>query len=745
MVWIMTHGQAQTSLAPMTDVKDFPYLDMLNKEQRQAVETIDGPLLVLAGAGTGKTRVLTSRIAHILFQRKALPHQILAVTFTNKAAFEMRERVSKMMGMAVEGLWLGTFHALCVKILRRHAERLGFHTNFTILDVDDQLRLIKQLLKADNVDEKKWPARLVLGQINQWKDRGLNPDQVPAHAKDLSGYGNPAYDLYPQYQERLKTLNALDFGDLLLHALTLFKTHPDVLESYQSQFKYILVDEYQDTNVAQYLWLRLLAMGHHNICCVGDDDQSIYGWRGAEITNILKFEQDFANAVVIRLEQNYRSTNHILGAASGLIAYNAGRLGKTLWTETEGGEKIIIQGLWDGQEEARFVGDEIEHLQKNKSLLSSMAILVRASHQTREFEERLMTLGIPFRVIGGPRFYERMEIRDALAYLRIIFEPNDSLAFERIINTPKRGLGAAALQTLHHLARSQNISLYLAAHKIIETEELRGAARKALSDFLTDIDRWRGLYEGTSPADMARLVLDESGYTAMWLNDKTPEAPGRLENLKEFVLALENFDTLAAFLDHVSLVMENTGPANLDCVSIMTLHSAKGLEFKHVFLTGWEEGLFPHQRTLDEVGTKGLEEERRLAYVGITRARETLYILYAANRRIHGSWQSSIPSRFIAEIPGNHTDHRRQSGFSSTPYLSESKSRHYISGPTSRLPSPQSTIPSSSALGLQIGDRVFHVKFGYGRIKSIEADKLDINFEHTGLKKVLASFVEKAK
>ncbi|MGN6671169.1 MAG: ATP-dependent helicase [Candidatus Nucleicultricaceae bacterium] len=741
----MTHGQSQTSLAPMTDAKDFPYLDMLNPEQRQAVETIDGPLLVLAGAGTGKTRVLTSRIAHILFQRKALPHQILAVTFTNKAAFEMRERVSKMMGMAVEGLWLGTFHALCVKILRRHAERLGFHTNFTILDVDDQLRLIKQLLKAENVDEKKWPARLVLGQINQWKDRGLNPDQVPAHAKDLSGYGNPAYDLYPQYQERLKTLNALDFGDLLLHALTLFKTCPDVLESYQSQFKYILVDEYQDTNVAQYLWLRLLAMGHHNICCVGDDDQSIYGWRGAEITNILKFEQDFASAVVIRLEQNYRSTNHILGAASGLIAHNAGRLGKTLWTETEGGEKIIIQGLWDGQEEARFVGDEIEHLQKNKSSLSSMAILVRASHQTREFEERLMTLGIPFRVIGGPRFYERMEIRDALADLRIIFEPHDSLAFERIINTPKRGLGAAALQTLHHLARTQNISLYLASHKIIETEELRGAARKALSDFLNDIDRWRGLYERTSPADMARLVLDESGYTAMWLNDKTPEAPGRLENLKEFVLALENFDTLAAFLDHVSLVMENTGPTDLDCVSIMTLHSAKGLEFKHVFLTGWEEGLFPNQRTLEEVGTKGLEEERRLAYVGITRARETLYILYAANRRIHGSWQSSIPSRFIAEIPNNHTDHRRQSGFSSTPYLSESKIRPYISGPTSRPLSPQSTIPSSSALGLQIGDRVFHIKFGYGRIRAIEADKLDINFEHTGLKKVLASFVEKAK
>lgn len=742
MVCIMTHAQAQTSLLVMTDTKDFPYLDMLNPEQRQAVETIDGPLLVLAGAGTGKTRVLTSRIAHILFQRKALPHQILAVTFTNKAAFEMRERVSKMMGMAVEGLWLGTFHALCVKILRRHAERLGFHTNFTILDVDDQLRLIKQLLKAENIDDKKWPPRLVLGQINQWKDRGLNPDQVPTHAKDLSGYGNPAYDIYPQYQERLKTLNSLDFGDLLLHTLTLFKTCSDVLESYQNQFKYILVDEYQDTNVAQYLWLRLLAMGHHNICCVGDDDQSIYGWRGAEITNILKFEQDFPSAVVIRLEQNYRSTNHILGAASGLIAHNAGRLGKTLWTETEGGEKIIIQGLWDGQEEARFVGDEIEHLQKRKSALSSMAILVRASHQTREFEERLMTLGIPFRVIGGPRFYERMEIRDALAYLRIVFEPNDSLAFERIINTPKRGLGTAALQTLHHLARTQNISLYLASHKLIETEELRGAARKSLSDFLKDIDRWRGAVEQSSPADLARFILDESGYTALWLNDKSPEAAGRLENLKEFVLALENFETLAAFLDHVSLVMENTGPTDLDCVSIMTLHSAKGLEFNHVFLAGWEEGLFPNQRTLEEVGTKGLEEERRLAYVGITRARETLYILHAANRRIHGSWQSSIPSRFIAEIPAQHTDNRRQSGFASTPYLSEQKSRRYVSASPAR---PVSSPTVISVSGLNIGDRVFHIKFGYGRIKSIEADKLDINFEHTGLKKVLASFVEKAK
>jgi DNA helicase-2/ATP-dependent DNA helicase PcrA len=743
MVWTMTHAQFETTL-PMTSVpSDFPYLSMLNPPQREAAETIEGPLLILAGAGTGKTRVLTSRIAHILFQRRAMPHQILAVTFTNKAAYEMKERVSKMMGSVVEGLWLGTFHALCVKMLRRHAERIDLKTNFTILDVDDQLRLIKQLLKALNIDEKRWPARLVLGQINLWKDRGLTPDQVPNHAKtDHSGIENPAYALYPQYQERLKVLNAVDFGDLLLHTLTLFKSCPDVLEGYQKQFQFILVDEYQDTNVAQYLWLRLLAMGHQNICCVGDDDQSIYGWRGAEIANILKFEQDFPTAIVIRLEQNYRSTNHILGAASGLIAHNKGRLGKTLWTTLDGGEKIVIQGVWDGPEEARSVGDEIENLQRRKVILKTIAILVRASHQTREFEERLMTIGVPFRVIGGPRFYERMEIRDALAYLRLVFEPNDSLAFERVINTPKRGLGSAALQTLHHLSRDQHISLFLASHKLIETEELRGAARKALRDFLTDIERWRLSLDSMRPADMARMVLDESGYTTHWMNDKSPEASGRLENLKELVLALENFESLGAFLDHVSLVMENTGEAQVDSVSIMTLHSAKGLEFNHVFLVGWEEGLFPSQRTLEETGTKGLEEERRLAYVGITRAKESLYISYASNRRIHGSWQSSIPSRFIAELPKQHCEHRNHNTFkTSAPYLSESKAARYQMGPRVITPAGATLSPT----GLEVGDRIFHIKFGYGRIQDIQDDKLDINFDHTGLKKVLASFVEKAK
>lgn len=745
MVWTMTHAQFET-IVPMTSASsDFPYLSMLNPPQREAAETIEGPLLVLAGAGTGKTRVLTSRIAHILFQRRALPHQILAVTFTNKAAYEMKERVSKMMGSVIEGLWLGTFHSLCVKMLRRHAERIDLKTNFTILDVDDQLRLIKQLLKAENIDEKRWPARLILGQINLWKDRGLTPDKVPHHANtDQGGMVNPAYALYSHYQERLKVLNAVDFGDLLLHTLTLFKSCPDVLETYQKQFQFILVDEYQDTNVAQYLWLRLLAMGHQNICCVGDDDQSIYGWRGAEIANILKFEQDFPTAKVIRLEQNYRSTNHILGAASGLIAHNKGRLGKTLWTTMDSGEKIVIQGVWDGPEEARSVGDEIENLQRRKVLLKTISILVRASHQTREFEERLMTLGIPFRVIGGPRFYERMEIRDALAYLRLVFEPNDSLAFERVINTPKRGLGSAALQTLHHLSRNQQISLFLASHKLIETEELRGAARKALKDFLADIERWRLSLDSMRPADMARMVLDESGYTAHWMNDKSPEASGRLENLKELVLALENFESLGAFLDHVSLVMENTGEAQVDSVSIMTLHSAKGLEFSHVFLVGWEEGLFPSQRTLEETGTKGLEEERRLAYVGITRAKESLYISYASNRRIHGSWQSSIPSRFIAELPNQHCEHRNHNNFkSSAPYLSESKAVRYQT--ESRVIKPVGVALSSTHSGLEVGDRVFHIKFGYGRIQDIQEDKLDINFDHTGLKKVLASFVEKAK
>lgn len=720
-----------------------PYLQSLNEQQREAVETLEGPLLVLAGAGTGKTRVLTTRIAHILGNHKALPSQILAVTFTNKASYEMRERISSLIGRTVEGLWLGTFHSLCVRILRRHAERINLKTNFTILDTDDSLRLIKQIQKAENIDDKKWPPRAILGMISLWKDRGLGPDQIDKNnLPNQYGPKNPALTIYPIYQERLRILNAVDFGDLLLHCLTLFTQCTDILDFYQHQFRYILVDEYQDTNIAQYLWLRLLAQGHKNICCVGDDDQSIYGWRGAEIANILKFEHDFPGAHIIRLEQNYRSTPHILGAASGLIAKNTGRLGKTLWTEADAGEKVFIKSVWDGEEEARYVGDEIEALQRNKFSLSKMAILVRASHQTREFEERLLTLGIPYRVIGGPRFYERLEIRDALAYLRLINEPNDSLAFERIINTPKRGMGSVALQNLHHISRSEGVSLMASAYKIIETDELRGQTRNTLANFLKDVDRWRQQVSFMSPSDLAKMVLDESGYTEMWQRDKSPDAPGRLENLKELVVALEEFETIESFLDHVSLVMENSSNQNVDSISIMTLHSAKGLEFDIVFLAGWEEGLFPHQRSLGETGLKGLEEERRLAYVGLTRARQRAYIIYAVNRKIHGSWQSSLPSRFIGELPKEHVD--SQTAVTS---LSSNFKIRDVTGSARYLPtsSGKKSLSSASSFNtFEVGTRVFHIKFGYGQVIDAHGDKVDVDFEHSGLKKVITSFLEKA-
>lgn len=718
------------------------YLLDLNDKQREAVETLDGPLLVLAGAGTGKTRVLTSRIAHILQTQKAWPGQILAVTFTNKAAFEMKERISNLIGRTVEGLWLGTFHSLCVRILRRHAERVGLKTNFTILDTDDQLRLLKQLIKAENLDEKKWPPRLVLSTISLWKDRALSPQQVSS--SDTASYSsdNPCQKLYTLYQERLKILNAVDFGDLLLSTLELFKNNPDVLDYYQKQFHYILVDEYQDTNVAQYLWLRLLAMGHNNICCVGDDDQSIYGWRGAEIANILKFEKDFPEARLIRLEQNYRSTSHILGAASGLIAKNNSRLGKTLWTKGEAGEKVILKSIWDGEEEARYVGEEIEALQRQKYSLSSIAILVRASHQTREFEDRLMTLGIPYRVIGGARFYERLEIRDALAYLRLIHEPNDSLAFERIINTPKRGLGNAALQLMHHMARVENISLMKAALRLLETDELRGQAKTSLKAFLVDLDRWHSQRIVYSPSELAKIVLDESGYTTMWQKDKSPDAAGRLENLKEFVAALAEFETLAGFLEHISLVMENAASTQGESLSIMTLHSAKGLEFDCVFLAGWEEGLFPSMRTLDESGMKGLEEERRLAYVGLTRARKKAYITYAANRKIHGGWQSNLPSRFISELPKENVDALNVFGTftgGTSPY--KTSSFQSLESPARPSLSPSAQNPRAR---FKVGDRVFHMKFGYGRVIDIQGDKLEVTFDHTGVKKVMISFIEPA-
>jgi len=669
-------------------VRGTAYLGDLNPEQREAVETLDGPLLVLAGAGTGKTRVLTARIAHILNLGRAHPSQILSVTFTNKAAREMKERVGKMVGQVVEGMpWMGTFHSIGVKILRRHAEMVGLKSNFTILDVDDQIRLIKQILETEKLDEKRWPARVFAMILDGWKNRGLTPDQVPAGeaASFANGKGKK---LYIAYQERLKTLNAADFGDLLLECIRLFRTQPDILRQYQQRFKYILVDEYQDTNVAQYLWLRLLSQAspspasplraptsptggegsQKNICCVGDDDQSIYGWRGAEVDNILRFDHDFPGAKVIRLERNYRSTGHILAAASQLIAHNEGRLGKTLRTEDVLGEKVQVTGGWDSEEEARSIGEEIEQLQRDAREqgedhpLDEIAILVRASFQMREFEERFIQLGLPYRVIGGPRFYERAEIRDALAYLRVIAQPADDLAFERIVNVPKRGLGDAAVQMLHDHARKQRIPLSEAASAVSATDEMKPKPRLALRDLMASFTRWRGQVEAMPHNELAEIVLDESGYTAMWQNDKSADAAGRLENLKELVRSMEEFENLQGFLEHISLVMDRDSGNAEQAVNIMTLHSAKGLEFDTVFLPGWEEGLFPHQRSLDESGRNGLEEERRLAHVGLTRARKRAKIYFATNRRIHGLWTTTVPSRFLDELPEAHVEVKEPSG-----------------------------------------------------------------------------------
>ncbi|MCS5600465.1 MAG: UvrD-helicase domain-containing protein, partial [Rhodospirillales bacterium] len=641
--------------APNKSPDTNPYYFGLNKAQKEAVEAVDGPVLVLAGAGTGKTRVLTTRVAHILMNRKARPWEILAVTFTNKAAREMRERVAKLIGGPVEGWWVGTFHAIGARILRSHAEAVGLKPNFTIIDTDDQIRLLKQIMDGHQIDDKKWPARVLLGVIQRWKDRGLTPEKVTAEEGGEFAEGLITI-LYEEYQARLQTINAVDFGDLLLHCLTLFIDFPDTLSDYQQKFRYILVDEYQDTNVAQYLWLRLLAHEHRNICCVGDDDQSIYSWRGAEVGNILKFEKDFENATVIRLEQNYRSTPHILAAASGLISHNEGRLGKILWTGIETGEKVSVHGLWDGEAEARAIGDEVETRQSRGKSLEEMAVLVRAGFQTREFEERLITLGIPYRVIGGPRFYERQEIRDAIAYFRVVISADDDLAFERILNVPKRGLGKASLQAIHHLSRNQELSLFDAAHLIVETDELKSKGRSALRSLIQAFERWRNNLKVIPHSELASIILDESGYTEMWQYDKSPEAPGRLENLKELISGLEEFENIQGFLEHVSLVMENDANDAEEKITLMTLHAAKGLEFDTIFLPGWEEGLFPHQRSLDEEGIKGLEEERRLAYVGITRARKEARITFAANRRIYNNWQNALPSRFIDELPEENVE-----------------------------------------------------------------------------------------
>ncbi|HEX2580403.1 MAG TPA: UvrD-helicase domain-containing protein [Dongiaceae bacterium] len=716
------------------------YLRGLNERQREAVLASDGAVLVLAGAGTGKTKVLTARIAHLLATHRANPAQILAVTFTNKAAGEMRERIGHLLGRPVEGWWLGTFHSLAARLLRPHAERVGLRPNFTILDQDDQKRLLKQLLTAANIDEKKWPARLVLSIIGRWKDRGLTPEKVSV-AEGGDALGGRILSLYQEYQERLRTLNACDFGDLLLYNLELFSRAGDVLAQVQQRFRYILVDEYQDTNVAQYLWLRFLALGGSgNICCVGDEDQSIYSFRGAEIGNILRFEKDFPGAVLIRLEQNYRSTPHILAAASHLIARNQRRLGKTLWTAENEGEPVRLLMAWDGEEEAREIGDDIEQQQRSGVGLGRIAILVRAGFQTREFEERFVTMGLPYRVIGGPRFYERQEIRDALAYLRLIHQPDDSLAFERIVNVPKRGLGDATLQALHAGARHAGISLPEAARRLVLTDELRPAARRALADFLHQLERWRALEAERSHGELAEIVLDESGYTGMWQADKSAEAAGRLDNLKEFVRAMEEFEHLGAFLEHVQLVMEIADGDPTEKVSLMTLHGAKGLEFEVVYLPGWEEGMFPHPRALDEAGEAGLEEERRLAYVGLTRARRLAIVSYALNRRLHNQWQSTMPSRFVDELPPEHVEKMETQVYQALHRAPQVRGF----AETRRTPAFQVQPLPTASRSYHRGERIFHRKFGYGQVLSVDGDRLEITFDKAGHKMVLAGFVQPA-
>jgi DNA helicase-2/ATP-dependent DNA helicase PcrA len=823
-----------------------PYLARLNPEQRQAVETLDGPVLVLAGAGTGKTRVLTVRIAHILSLGRARPGEILAVTFTNKAAREMKHRVGEIVGQVVEGMpWLGTFHSIGVKILRRHAELVGLKPDFTILDVDDQVRLLKQILQADGIDEKRWPARVLAGLIDGWKNRGLTPEQVPGGEAAAFANGK-GLKLYRAFQDRLKILNAADFGDLLLECIRLFREHAEVLRQYQGRFKYILVDEYQDTNVAQYLWLRLLAQRSNvgkavipgrreaaspesittdagsmdsglapdgaprnddgekqpkNICCVGDDDQSIYGWRGAEVDNILRFEHDFPGATVIRLERNYRSTGHILAAASHLIAHNEGRLGKTLRTDDVPGEKVTVTGSWDSEEEARAIGEEIEQLQRAGHALNQIAILVRASFQMREFEDRFVTLGLPYRVIGGPRFYERAEIRDALAYLRVVNSPADDLAFERIVNVPKRGLGDATVQLLHDHARKRRVPLTEAARAVIETDELKPKPRGALRGVLESFDRWRKQRDALPHTELAEIILDESGYTEMWQKDRSADAAGRLENLKELVRSMDEFENLQGFLEHISLVMDKDSGADADAVNVMTMHSAKGLEFDTVFLPGWEEGLFPHQRSLDDQGRAGLEEERRLAHVGLTRARKRAKIYFATNRRMHGMWQTNIPSRFLDELPeasvevtetqggfggyGGYGSSRfdattafgssyttpgwqraqakkaagfaesgsryaaddSHDGFDDTSSPSPWRARDDSSG-SRRLPltiEGELVAKSTGTVSaFTLGDRVFHQKFGNGNVTAIDGNKLTIQFDKSGEKRVVDSFVERA-
>lgn len=758
---------------------ELPWLSELNPEQKQAVTTTEGPLLVLSGAGTGKTKVLTARLAYILANMKANPWNCLVVTFTNRAAREMQNRARNLIGNIADSVWMGTFHGIAVKILRRHAELVGLKSNFTILGEDDQRRLIKQLLEADGIDDKKYPPQSILDKIQLWKDKGLTADKI-----DDSFRANVVTEVYKKYQARLLELNCVDFGDLLLYTLNILMSDAGVLDDYQTRFKYIMVDEYQDTNVTQYLFLRLICQKYRNLCCVGDDDQSIYSWRGAEIENILRFEKDFPDAKVIRLERNYRSTANILAAASALIRHNRDRLGKTLKVAENSpaargdNSKIKVVSTYSGSEEAAYVADEIENLHRNGTGYSQMAVLVRTATQTREFEEKFIAEAIPYQVIGGPKFYERAEIRDALAYLRVVLQPADDLALERIINKPARGIGAKTIEKFENEARVNHISMFMAIEKMLKEGALSGKVKTNVSELINNFYQWRQTMNAVSPDDLAAQVLEDSGYMEMLKMDKSAEAEGRIENLKELINVMsdtEQYPTLSDFMEHVSLVMDNDNNIDTDKVMLITLHSAKGLEFDAVFLPGWEEGLFPHQRALDEGGGSALEEERRLAYVAMTRAKQKLYILTALNRRIYGQWQNNLPSRFINELPPANIEicnmaaayfgaaggyggswaeqHRSSSNWynrsrqTEENVIRDSDRFSYVrdeddgwSGSVWRAKQKARNAASATP----VGSRVFHETFGYGKVLKIEGNKLEIWFDQAGHKKLLKDYVRKA-
>ena len=740
----------------MTNFKTLDNFKRLNEVQKEAVLHDKGPLLVLAGAGTGKTGVLTTRLSRLLIENIALPGEILAVTFTNKAANEMRSRVSDQIGDKASGLkWLGTFHSIGAQILRTYPEKIGLKNDFIILDTDDQIRLLKQLIRDENIDDKKWSPKALLNLIDKWKNKGILPGNISRDDGDYFANGKGAI-LYRKYQDQLKFFNAADFGDLILECIRLFNENQDILQQYQNRFKFMLVDEYQDTNSSQYSLLKLLSNKWMNICCVGDDDQSIYSWRGAEVSNILRFEKDFPNAKIIRLEQNYRSTGNILAAASRLIESNESRFGKTLWTSSSEGEKVSITSTWDGEEEARIITDEIESYSLNNKNLDEIAILVRASFQMREFEDRFISVGLPYKVIGGPRFYERKEIRDANAYFRIAIQPNDSLALERVLNTPKRGIGETTIKKIKDYSKNNNISTIEAIRDLIKTSEIKPKTKISLKNFVELTDRWHSLLNERNHYELAEIILEDSGYLEMLRNDDTITAAGRLENIKELFRSIEPFESLHAYLEHIALVMEIDKNPDGNKVSLMTLHAAKGLEFDFVYLPGWEEGVFPNQRSLDEGGIESLEEERRLAYVGITRAKIKSSIFYAANRKMHNQWLSCIPSRFINEMPEdnleinlshfsgnqkNFTDIEEDT-FDQSDYSTPGWERAKIESSIKNFETNEPKIITNSNAKFSKGSIVIHKKFGQGKVESVDGKKLTINFGESGTRKVMENFVE---